>query len=628
MKRTTLLGWSLLIAGCLMTLAVGVAAQRDDRIPPTPVTPNIVQFDPCLLPNPPPQCLPAPDPCAAEIPPASCFPAPDPRRGVSLGVILTQDALAAGEQSLTGPNRFFYPNAKQNVRILRESGTGWVRLWLDWPTFQPTRDFIFDNLYDDPRTAAFIKNLDAQVVLARKSNLKVILVVHHRFPRWANGTADTGACEDGCGGTEAERKECVRACRTVNDPRWKQIGLKEPRLAAGKVPADLGVGSPWGAWINFIVRHYGFAGMKLNAVRDGVDCLRPENLEHSTCRDYQRFADYLEVVNEPNLTLWPQWRDDKPGDRDNVKNRLVIANNVARMFKTAQDIVSRRNAEPDTQDAAHPTTIRLTGPGTADLPDPQPVEPLRPEDEKDKDKLDKFREEVERKKAIRVRQTGYDTFTRELLVQLRAPALAFNPKSYFAWSHHHYADLMRPRKQSHETDDKTRTLKDPEPGTNSAAWVRELLRVGTGQGRNKWTGYGVPNSSHPVLLLTEGGARLSSIGKDWDMIPKNPPYAYDPLSVIAMQIEQRRLLAENFTLMLGRNSNLRAGIGLLTQYLSYSDICSDSGLFDYINPNYDSSNNRELDCAKRFGFTGGGGQPRKVYDLWRTLRSFSGNPTP
>jgi hypothetical protein len=542
-------------------------------------------------------------------------------------VILTQDALDAGEQSLTGPNRFFYPNAKQNVRILRESGTGWVRLWLDWPTLQPTQDFVFANIYDDPRTQAFIKNLDAQVVLARKSNIKVMLVIHQRFPHWANGTTDTKPCEDTCAGTDDEKRECVHACRAVNDPRWKQLGLKEPRRAHGKVPSDLGGGSAWGAWIDFVVRHYGFAQGKLNQVREGVDCLQAQNAEHHLCRDYQRFADYLEVVNEPNLTLWPQWKDDKPGDRRRIRNRLLIANNVARMFKTAQEVVEGHN-KADVLDASHPTTIKLTGPGTADLRDPLPVKPLKQEDEGDKDKQDKLKSERERKRAIRVRQTGYDTFTRELLVQLRAPSLGFSHQPYFAWSHHHYADVKNSREQPPVFDAKTETLDDPKSTTNSAAWVRELLRVGTGGGRNRWRGYGVPNSNHPVLLLTEGGARLSDIGKGFDWNPDAFPYAYDPARVTIMQAVQRSLVQDNFELMLGRNSELRAGIGLFTQYLTFSDICSDSGLFDYLNPNYDPANGRELDCSRRLGFTGGGGGPRQVYELWKTLRSFSGNPTP
>jgi hypothetical protein len=94
----------------------------------------------------------------------------------------------------------------------------------------------------------------------------------------------------------------------------------------------------------------------------------------------------------------------------------AIANNVAQMFKTAQQIVSRRNTEPGVADDRHPTTIKLAGPAASDLRDPKPDEPGDPQ---------ATREKRERLRAVR---TGYDTFSRELPVQ--PGKLRFNPKSY------------------------------------------------------------------------------------------------------------------------------------------------------------------------------------------------------
>jgi hypothetical protein len=551
MKRTTaLLTLALLIICGLMISSPRVTGQsgRDS------ISPNAV-FDPCIPISP--LCQPATP--------------PDPRKGVSMGVILRQDDLDKQVQDLRGPSRAFYPAAKLNIEILKESRTGWVRLWADWPTLQPTHDFSFDNIYVDGRTQPYIENLDAQIVFARQKNLKVILVVHHRFPLWANGVPDS-VCASGCEAeTDEDRKQqCERRCREINDPNWSRLKLMEPRDSYGRVPADLGKDSPWGKWIGFLVRQYGYS---------------------NTTKATLRYVDYLEVVNEPNnRTMWPQWRDDKVGNRDNIKDRLVIANSVAQMFQTAQEIVSLRNAEPGVADAQHPTTIKLAGPAALDLRDPWPDEPGDTQAKKDS------------RKRQRTLKTGYDTFSRELLVQLRK--LPFNPKSYFAWSHHNYGDVEIERGESPVFDPKAQALKDPTGRTNAAAWVRELLRVGTGRGRaNRWTGW--PDSDHPGLLITEGGARLSAV---------------------VSQAEQARLVGNNFNLMLDDGGRLRAGIGLFTQYLTYSDICFDTGLFHFIDPQ--PTQKRDIDCAKKHGFTGGDGLPRMVYDRWKTLTSTSKNPSP
>lgn len=551
MNKTNSLLPFFLVVICLLILGPrGVTSQT--------VSPNVAQIDPCLIQPPPPQC--------------TTIPSPDPRKGVSMGAVIRAEEFEKQDQDIRGPNPAFYPNAKPNIEILRESGTGWVRLWVDWPVLQPTHDFSFGDLYNDPRTQPFIENLDAQIVFARQNNLRVILVVNHRFPLWSNGTPDQ-QCPSSCDlETDPDRKqECQKQCGTINDPNWIRLKLDKPRNPFGRVPADLGVDSPWGKWINFLVRRYGYSA----------------ETELS-----QHYVDYLEVVNEPNLTMWPQWRDDRVGNRDNIKDRLLIANNVAQMFRTAQEIVSRRNGEPGVINSQHSTTIKLAGPATSDLRDPKTDAPGDPLEKKDK------------RKSIRVVQTGYDTFTRELLVQLRNVP-RFNPKSYFTWSQHNYGDIEKSRRESPVFDAKVQTLEDPQGKTNAVAWVRELLRVGTGKGRaNRWTGW--PDAEHPGLIVTEGGARLSAVGSE---------------------AEQAKLVVDNFNLMLSDNGRLRAGIGLFTQYLTYSDVCFDSGLFYFIDSQ--PTRPRDLDCGRRFGFTGGGFRPpRMVYERWKTLKSTFKNPVP
>lgn len=551
-RLTTLLTLALLIAcGLMFSPHRRVAGQEDNT-----VTPNVVVFDPCLIQPPPPHCAPAPT--------------PDPRKGVSLAAVIRRDELGDLTQDLRGPDRGRYPNAKPNIEAIRESRTGWVRLWADWPSFQPTQDFSFADVDGDERTRPFVESLDAQIVFARQNSLKVILAVHHRFPLWSNGTPDP-ECASRC---DAEpdpdtKAECERLCGRVNDPRAARLKLDKPRNPSGRVPNDLGMDGPWGKWIDFLVRRYGYSNETQASLR---------------------YVDYLEVVNEPNLTMWPQWKDDKVGNRDHVRGRLVIANNVARMFKTAQEIVSRRNAEPDVLDGQHPTTVKLAGPSTSDVRDPMPNAPEDPQDKKEK------------RRKLRVLRTGYDTFTRELLVQLRQAR--FNPERYFSWSHHDYADVEKSRRAAPVFDTREQTLEDPTGRTNSAAWVRELLRVGTGRGRaNRWTGW--PDANHPGLLITEGGARLNAAGSE---------------------AEQAELVGDNFDLLLSDDGRLRAGIGLFTQYLTYTDLCFDSGLFRFLDPQ--PTKPRDLNCAGPGAFTGGGGAPRALYEEWKTLSSTSKNPTP
>jgi hypothetical protein len=520
------------------------------------VSPAGVVFDPCLIQPPPPQCAPPPT--------------PDPRKGVALAATIRREELDEQVQDLRGPNRGLYPNAKPNIEIVREGRAGWVRLFVDWPSLQPEQDFSLDNVHLDERTRPFIESLDAQVVFARQNNLKVVLAVHHRFPLWSNGTPDPG-CSFRC---EAQtdpvnKAECERLCGMINDPNAARLKLKRPRSPFGRVPADLDVDSPWGRWIDFLVRRYGYS---------------------AETRDARRYVDYLEVVNEPNLTMWPQWRDDRVGNRDDIRGRLVIANNVALMFKTAQEIVARRNGEANVLDAEHATTVKLAGPAASDVLDPKPAAPGDSAERKEK------------KKRLRAVRTGYETFTRELLVQLGRER--FNPKSYFSFSHHDYADVERARRAAPTFDPKARTLADPTGSTNSAAWVRELLRVGTGAGRaNRWTGW--PDAEHPGLLITESGARLSEVG-DED--------------------SQADLVGRNFELLLSDGGRLRAGIGLSLQYLTYSDICFDTGLFFFIEPQ--PTKPRDIRCAAEHGFTGGGGEPRKVYERWARLKSTPRNPVP
>ncbi|MFZ0750360.1 MAG: HYR domain-containing protein, partial [Pyrinomonadaceae bacterium] len=411
-----------------------------------------------------------------------------------------------GPQDLLGPDARF-PNTTPNIQILNDSKTGWVRLWVDWPTFQPsdgdlkvmrndptsttTDDFLrvmpLSNIESDPRTKPFLDNLDDQIKLARGQHLKIILTVY-RFPLWLRYPA----CLPGC--------------------------LFEERDPFLKVPDDLSNSGAWGQWISYLVERYGYS---------------------DTTKSSGRYIDFLEVCNEPNLTMWPQ----RVGDMTN--GQIIIARRVAQMFKTAQQIVDARNTSIQGQlDAEHPTTIGLAGPATADVDDPNG--------------------------AGRIKSTGYDIFARKLLDELSE--LRFRPKNYFAWSHHNYRDIE---------DDLASEFKlfpgddVPNPDyarTNSAHWIWQLLVNGERYRNNslyKWTGW--PRANQPELLVDEGGARLYGVMKKYRICPQD---------IQRIKNKQASLLKKNFDRM-DRN-RLGQGIAMVANYLTYTDPCNDTGLFDFI----------------------------------------------
>jgi hypothetical protein len=161
--------------------------------------------------------------------------------------------------------------------------------------------------------------LDADVALAKADGVRVILTAW-RFAPWANAAPHAG------------------------DPA---------RDVTFRVADDLSPDGAWGRWIELLIARY--SGK----------------------------ADILEIVNEPNLQLWPQTGIDSA---------------VATMMQTAAEIAGR-----------HPGAPLLAGPATADVTSGSPA------------------------------VTGYDSFTRALLARLEERG--FRPGPGFAWSHHNYTDV-------------------------------------------------------------------------------------------------------------------------------------------------------------------------------------------
>jgi hypothetical protein len=239
-----------------------------------------------------------------------------------------------------GPGGVIEPGSAQDLRVagnagyFAETGTRWIRMWADWPSLQPDAD----RAPDDPLNPARwkLRALDEQIALANARGIRVLLMPY-RFPRWANGTEDVDA-----------------------DPHGKAPEYRLPYDAYGP-------DSAWARFFAFLHDRY-HAGRETGPRVDG-----------------------FELVNEPNLQLWPQ-----PG----------IAGEIARLLMTAQG-VSARNA--------HSTMLYAPSISDDDAPTSE-------------------------------RYTRWDEFVPAFLDELAA--IGYLPHSGQAWSHHNYTDVERRRAET------------------------------------------------------------------------------------------------------------------------------------------------------------------------------------
>jgi hypothetical protein len=198
-----------------------------------------------------------------------------------------------------------------NRRFFAETGTRWVRMWADWPTLMPDASGF------DP---AIIGSLDAQIALARRDGLRIVLTLY-RFPTWANGTANLTPVE--LAATMPDRK----ATATSPDTSAKSLLFH--------YPDDVSAGSDWGDFVDRIASRYS-AG---NPARPALDAT----------------VDVLEIANEPNLQWWPQQGPSTDPANAFGPGPIVVHDVLVRMFATAKTIVARYGNEP-----------MLGGPGLAD----------------------------------------------------------------------------------------------------------------------------------------------------------------------------------------------------------------------------------------------------------------------
>lgn len=258
------------------------------------------------------------------------------------------------------------------------NGFGWIR----WDQAEPTQG-SYDN--------AYFALIDEQVLGARARGLRVVLVTWH-FPRWSNGTV---------GLTDADY---------AGDDRRNPSGSLKP--FEQRAPWDqLGVGGAWGRWINALMSRYkGYGGIA------------------------------LEVMNEPNLQMWPQQATD---------GSLIIHQKAAEMMNTAVYLA-----------AYHGFQMYVAGPAASDYRGPSTR-----------------------------RATDYWWF----LWNLRSALEALNQRGSHAviWTHHNYKDIE-------------------DNNTLGIDLVRSVLL-------NWWRGWSPtsdPSGANPGFFITEGGARISTVGSE------------------------------------------------------------------------------------------------------------------
>jgi hypothetical protein len=253
--------------------------------------------------------------------------------------------------------------ALSNLDLVKRTGARWVRLWIRWDKAQLYSPSLVPwSMLDSPANDAalcgtgcgfrYIAAIDAQVAAARAAGLNVILVSWH-FPRWANGTL-------------GKPPEWAREDRGTASTPPERLKPMETRIPIGQ----LGPEGYFGQWLDWLVGRYAHYG--------------------------RAFA--LEIMNEPNLQMWPQQGPSPTADPFGP-GPVVIGSYVGEMMNTAQTVATRRG---------YP--ILMAGPALSDH--------VRPDSRL---------------------ETNFLSAVPATLAEL-SPA---GPSDNFVWTHHNYADVER-----------------------------------------------------------------------------------------------------------------------------------------------------------------------------------------
>lgn len=458
-----------------------------------------------------------------------------------------------------GDFRYSGPVGLPVSTLFAQAKTSWIRLWADW---YDIRRFGRTQI-DTARVYALDQNIArarAALVSTRRGRGQFggVVLTTRGYPLWANGTAHLVEDPADAGSLLKNPDDpCVQALRldnpAVDNPDAEhpdRIPVNElryrfpiPRAAdvdanvcrpVGGVSYDfepgVGIGSDWYYWIKFLAARYNptpanriLPGDDPYAnIRDPVTGLPLEPAPAGAV------IDYLEFVNEPNLTPaegWPQL---------DAAGAMVSPRVVARMFMTARQI---RNV--DLAGVAGPLMV---GPASVDVLDARPV-------------------------ATRS-VISCDKFTDEVLMQLKQ--MGYRPTRNVAWSHHNYDDVTFRRKLAPIAGNraarrKPRTRPGKRRSTNSAALVRSYLLY------HAWRGWPDRDPGNPRLLLTEGGVRRDKLTArfGWTGAKLNREHA--------------ARLTEGYELMRSAQG-IGRGIAMFTQFHFYDQFASsfDSALVDSV----------------------------------------------
>lgn len=215
-----------------------------------------------------------------------------------------------------------------------------VSLWLGWPTVQPlapapfTREQAFADLANPSGPVApTFAALDAQIARANADGLEVALTLYQAFPSWT-----------------------------------RALGSAPAPAQLAPVPDDRSPDGPWAWLVASLCTRYARGG-------DG----NPAGAR----------IDWLQPMNEPNLTWWPQRSSAYPGG--------TIAGAVAELARSAAVVAEQIPGAPG-----------LLLPATSDVVS-----------------------------AASPHGTPWDVFTDELLTQLRG----WDPGVPVGWAQHNYADV-------------------------------------------------------------------------------------------------------------------------------------------------------------------------------------------
>src|SRR4051794_33857404 len=280
-----------------------------------------------------------------------------------------------------GPGGVIHPGTPQDYRVysnrtyFSETRTGWIRMWADWPSLQPDGRYEID----DPASPGYasLMALDGQIRQACADGLYVMLLPY-RHPLWANGTASLVKDSDAeISFMYADRMSAAAWNKYVAKGRNAAVYNPSRRALEYRVPPEgFPLGGAWAKFFDFLVRRY-----------------------HYGQRASGRYVAGFELVNEPNLQLWPQRAPSTTaGDPFAATGTLRVGANVAQLLQTAQAISAR---------VGHSTS--LYAPSSSDS-------------------------------AIVGRLvTHYTEFTTNVLDS--CDAIGYRPHSSQGWSHHNYSDV-------------------------------------------------------------------------------------------------------------------------------------------------------------------------------------------